>query len=226
MSEGKLESVLWDLDGVIADTGTYHCRAWQTVFPKRGANFTEEDFMRHFGQRNDTIIRDTLGDSISPEEINEIASEKEATYRRLVAENIKPLPGAIELIKSLREQGIKTAIASSAPPENIQIILRGLDIEDHFNAIAWGREVAESKPSPQIFILAAQKLGASPGNCAVIEDSVAGVAAAKSAGMHCIAVTNTHPREMLLGADLVVDTLEEVTIADIERLFKPDKQRS
>ena len=221
MSEGTLEAVLWDLDGVIADTGIYHCRAWQTVFPKRGANFTEEDFMRHFGQRNDTIIRDTLGDSISPEEINIIASEKEVTYRRLVAENIKPLHGAIELIRSLREQGIKMAIASSAPPENIQIIIGGLGIEDYFNAIAWGREVAESKPNPQIFLLAARKLGIEPGNCIVIEDSVAGVAAAKSAGMKCLAVTNSHPRNSLKAADLVIDTLEALDIGDLAGLFRP-----
>ena len=114
MSKPTLEAVLWDLDGVIADTGKYHCRAWQTVFPKRGATFTEEDFIHHFGQRNDTIIRDTLGADISQEELDIVANEKEATYRSFVADNITPLPGAIELINSLRENGIKVAIGSSA----------------------------------------------------------------------------------------------------------------
>ena len=65
MTEGILEAVLWDLDGVIADTGPYHCHAWQDVFGKRGVSFTEEDFRRHFGHRNDTIIRDTIGVCIS-----------------------------------------------------------------------------------------------------------------------------------------------------------------
>lgn len=221
MSEAKFEAVLWDMDGVIADTGSYHCRAWQEVFGKRRVNFTEEDFRRHFGQRNDTIIRETMGDNISPEELDIIAGEKEETYRRLVADNIKSLPGAIELIKSLDEHGLKSAIASSAPPENIQIILRGLDIQDCFQAIVWGSEVAEGKPSPQVFLLAAKKLGSKPSNCVVIEDAVTGVAAAKRAGMKCVAVTNSHPRSSLKEADLIVDTLEVVHVPDLSRLFCP-----
>lgn len=219
MVEGQLEAVLWDLDGVIADTGTYHCWAWQHVFRKRGVDFTEEHFMSHFGQRNDTIIRDTVGNEISQEELEIIAGEKEATYRRMVADNIESLPGAVELIESLWEQGIKSAIASSAPPENIQIIIRGLGIERCFRAIAWGKEVTEGKPSPQIFLLAAKKLVTHPGNCVVIEDSIAGVAGARRAGMKCIAVANSHSRSSLKEADLVVDTLETVSISDLVGLF-------
>ncbi len=221
MSEGTLEAVLWDLDGVIADTGTYHCQAWQDIFGKRGVSFTEEDFMRHFGQRNDTIIRDTVGGSISPEELDVIASEKEANYRRRVAGNIKPLPGAIELIRALGQHGINMAIASSAPLENIQIIIRGLGIEDCFQAIVWGQEVAEGKPSPQVFLLAARKLEVEPRNCVVIEDAVAGVAAAKTAAMKCVAVTNSHPRNSLKEADLIVATLAALGVSDLAGLFRP-----
>ena len=219
MSEGKLEAVLWDLDGVIADTGSYHCRAWQDVFGKRGVNFTEEDFKRYFGQRNDTIIRSTLGGSISPEELDIIASEKEETLRRLIASNVRPLPGAIELVRSLRQHGLKMAIASSGPPENIQLILRGLGIEDCFQAIVSGREVAESKPSPQIFLLAAQKLGVKPVNSVVMEDAMVGVTGAKRAGMKCVAVTNSHSRNSLQEADLIVDTLEAISVRHLAGLF-------
>jgi beta-phosphoglucomutase family hydrolase len=221
MPEGTFEAVLWDLDGVIADTGTYHCRAWQDVFHKRGVSFTEEHFMHHFGQRNDTIIRSTLGSSISPEELDIIANEKEESYRQRVAGNIRSLPGAIELIRSLREHGIKMAIASSAPPENIQLIIRGLDIEDCFQAIIWGREVAEGKPNPQIFLMAAKKLEAETRNCVVIEDAIAGVTAAKRASMKCVAVTNSHPSDTLMEADLIVDTLEAVSVSDLAELFRP-----
>ena len=219
MSEGKLEAVLWDLDGVIADTGSYHCRAWQDVFGKRGVNFTEDDFKRYFGQRNDTIIRSTLGGSISPEELDIIASEKEETLRRLIASNVRPLPGAIELVRSLRQHGLKMAIASSGPPENIQLILRGLGIEDCFQAIVSGREVAESKPSPQIFLLAAQKLGVKPVNSVVMEDAMVGVTGAKRAGMKCVAVTNSHSRNSLQEADLIVDTLEAISVRHLAGLF-------
>jgi len=219
MSRSRNKAVIWDMDGVIADTASYHLKAWQYVFQKRGVNFTEDNFRRHFGQRNDTIIRTTLGEDIPQSEIDVIASEKEENYRRRVRQNIKPLPGAVELIKSLEEHGFGVALASSAPPENIQLIMRGLSIEDCFQAIVAGREVKEGKPSPQGFLLAAQKLGVEPKNCIVIEDAVAGVTAAKRAGMHCIAVTNTHPGERLTEADLVVSTLEVVGVDDLEKLL-------
>ena len=215
----KLEAVLWDMDGVIADTGTYHLQAWQVVFSERGFNYSDEDFRRNFGQRNDTIIKKVTGGSLSQAEVEAIAAEKEEVYRQRVARNIKPLPGAVELIKSLKGHGIKMAIASSAPLENVQLIIRGLDIADYFQAIVWGREVTEGKPSPQVFLLAAKRLKIEPANCVVIEDAVAGVTAAKRAGMKCVAVTNTRPRTKLIEADLVVDNIETVSVNKLADLF-------
>jgi len=221
MSTSKTKAVIWDMDGVIADTAPYHFRAWQEVFQKRGVDFTEDDFRRKFGQRNDAIIRNTLGEDISQSEIDVIASDKEKNFRQRVRQNIKPLPGAIKLITSLKQHGFSMALASSAPMENIQLVTRGLGIESSFQAIVSGREVNEGKPSPQGFLLAAQKLGVEPKNCIVIEDAVAGVTAAKRAGMRCLAVANTHPRISLTEADLIVDTLEEVTMDDLEELLNP-----
>jgi beta-phosphoglucomutase family hydrolase len=219
MSRGKLEAVIWDMDGVIADTALYHFKAWQEVFQKRGINFTTEDFKHNFGQRNDSIIRYALGKNASPDEVDVIANEKEENYRQRVAPNIKPLSGAIELIKALREHGVKMAIASSAPMENIQLVTRGLAVNNYFQVIVWGREVTEGKPSPQAFLLAAKRLEVEPRNCIVIEDAVAGVTAAKRAGMKCLAVTNTHPKISLKEADLVVDTLETISVDDLSGLF-------
>ena len=221
MSNSKPEAVLWDLDGVIADTAIYHYQAWVDVFGKMGKTFTKEQFMRYFGQRHDTIIHGVLGE-VTQEEFDAITEEKQENYRQRVARNIKPMPGAIELIKSLEKNGIKTAIASSAPPENVDIILRGLGIEDCFDAFARGTEVAEGKPSPLVFLLAAKKLGVEPADCVVIEDAIAGVAAAKNAGMKCIAVTNSHPEDKLKQADRVVDTLEDVSINDLKKLFETE----
>lgn len=226
MSRSRAKAVIWDMDGVIADTAPYHFRAWQEAFRRRGVNFTEDDFRRNFGQRNDTIIRTTLGEQISQSEIEAIAKGKEETFRKVIGQDIKPLPGAVELLKSLREHGFKIALASSAPIENIRLITRGLGIDDYFHAIVTGRDVAEGKPSPQGFLLAAQRLGVEPRDCIVIEDAIAGVTACKRAGMHCIAVTNTHPRENLAEADLIVGSLEEVTVDDLEELINPDRQRS
>jgi len=211
-----IRAILWDMDGVIVDTAPYHLKAWQQVFQKRGVNFTEEDFKRNFGRRNDTIIRDTLGEALLQSEINAIISEKEPIFRNVVKKNIKSFPGAIKLLKSLRKHGFKMALASSATIENIELLIQGLGIENYFNTIVSGRDVAEGKPSPQVFLLAAKKLGVAPENCIVIEDAVAGVTAAKRAGMHCLAVTNTHPRQSFNEADLVVDSLETITVNNLE----------
>jgi beta-phosphoglucomutase family hydrolase len=217
----EIGAVIWDMDGVIADTAPYHFSAWQETFQKRGIKFTERDFRHSFGRRNDTIIRNTLGEEIAQDEIEAIAREKEATFRRIIGQKIKPIPGAVELLQSLKQNGVKMAIASSTPIENIRLITGSLGIANCFQAIVTGHDVTEGKPSPQVFLMAAQKLGVKPESCVVIEDAVAGVTAAKRAGMHCVAVTTTHSRQSLKGADLIVKTLEEISINDIEGLLHP-----
>lgn len=220
MSEPGLAAVVWDMDGVIADTGDFHYRAWVEVFGKRGVSFKKEDFMRFFGRRHNTIIHFALGDDISREEFDKVTDEKQHRYRELVRKNVIALPGAVELVRALNEAKIPSGIATSAPYPNIDVILDGLGIKDCFRAIASGTEVRESKPDPAVFLLAAEKLGVAPARCAVIEDAVAGVAAATNAGMKCLAVTNSHPDDSLRAADRVVDTLAGVTVADLRALFK------
>jgi len=219
MSCSTKKAVIWDMDGVIADTGIYHFRSWQQAFSKQGKDFTEENFRHVFGQRNDTIVRKTMGRPLTQEEVDAVALDKEEIFRQSVKHNLKPFPGVIDLLKILKENGIASAIASSAPMENIRLILGGLGIQGYFEAFVYGREVTEGKPSPQGYLLAAQKLGVEPQNCIVIEDAVAGVAGARRAGMHCIAVTNTHAAESLAEADLVVDSLEKIGLRDLNRLF-------
>jgi beta-phosphoglucomutase family hydrolase len=216
----ELEAVIWDMDGVLADTAPYHLLAWQETFAKRGIKFTKEDFMRGFGIRNDAIIRNVLGEKTTKAEIETIAQEKEATFRRIIGKDIKPLPGVLELLGQLQDRGIKMAIASSTVIENIRLIVGSLGIEKYFEVIITGHDVTEGKPSPQVFLKAAQRLGADPKNCLVFEDAVAGVKAAKRAGMHCVAITSSHPREKLAEADLILDSLEEVSVKDLEKLLK------
>jgi len=219
MSEAHLEAAIWDMDGVIADTVEYHYLAWKEEFAKKGIDYTMEHFLRFFGQRNDTIIKDALGEGIVPVEMGAINDAKQANFRRRVAGHIRALPGAIELIRALKEHGVRQAIASSAPPENIKIITRTLNVDGFFQAVVFGHEVPEGKPSPQIYLLAAQKLGVRPADCVVFEDAIAGVAGARNAGMKCVAVATSHPETRLKQADLVVDTLEKVSFTDLTALF-------
>lgn len=219
MANDRIRAVIWDMDGVIVDTGPYHYRAWRQVFGERGIEFTESEFQTHFGQRNDTIIRSALGQKTTLEDIKTIACQKEEIFRKIARENLRALPGAVELIKSLREHDFKIGLASSAPYENIWLVLEGLRIKEYFDAIVSGHEVTEGKPSPQAFLLAASKLGVAPAGCVVVEDAVAGVAGCKRAGMRCLAVTNTNRASELAEADLIVDTLQVITVKDIERLI-------
>jgi beta-phosphoglucomutase family hydrolase len=219
MAEGKGRAVIWDMDGVIADTGLGHLMAWQKVFRERGVDFTPEAFARHFGQRNDIIIPGALGKTVDRETIDTISREKEAAFRAAAAGKIKPFPGVLTLLSALRKSGFRLALGSSAPIENITLITGVLGIADSFDVIVTGRDVTEGKPNPQVFLLAAQRLGVVPERCIVIEDAPAGVAAAGRAGMRCVAVTNSHPAAALKPADLVVDTLEKVKVADLERLI-------
>jgi len=217
------KAVIWDMDGVIVDTAQYHLKGWQMVFRKRGANYTEEDFRRNTGKRSDSIIKNVLGEKIAQGEIIAITREKDETFRQLMGQNIRPFPGVLKLITSLKEHGFKIAIASSAPMENIQLITQSLKIHNRFDAIISGWETTKGKPHPQIFLRAVEKLGVEAEDCIVIEDAISGVTASQRAGIRCIAVTNTTPRKDLREADLVIDTLEEITVDDLERLLRQHK---
>jgi len=217
----KLEAVIWDMDGVIVDTGRYHLRAWQSAFGRIGIKFTEAKFRQGFGKRNDLMAREVVGEDFPKDKLDAIADEKEGEYLRLVGSStLKPLPGAVELIQALDEQGIKKAIASSATLPNIRDFLKKLNIADYFQALASGLEVSVGRPNPELVLLAASRLGIPPENCAVIEDSIAGIRGAKSAGMKCVAVTTTNAPDLLWLADLVVDSLSEVTVEDLKSLFE------
>jgi beta-phosphoglucomutase family hydrolase len=220
---GDLKAVIWDMDGVIVDTAQEHFVSWQQAFRKRGVVFSDTDFKRHFGQRNDTIIMGILGEGVTRADINAIAEDKEVFFRQNIVKDMRPFPGVIRLLKTLQENGIPSSIASSAPLENVCLILSHLKIDSYFQAIVYGNEVSEGKPSPQVFLMAAKKLGARPENCIVVEDAIAGVMAAKSAGMLCLAVTNTHSAAHLSQADLIVDSLDKVTLDDLNRLFENSK---
>lgn len=219
MPASSARAVIWDMDGVIADTGGLHFRAWQAVFAERGIDFTEDDFRRTFGQRNDNIIRSVMGENVPDEEMQAISEEKEEKFRAEARQHVAAFPGVISLMQSLREKGFRMAVASSAPLANLELLMEKLNTGKYMDAVVSAEDVARGKPDPQIFLLAAERLGVPPQDCVVIEDAVAGVAAAKRAGTRCIAVTNTHPREHLKEADLVVESLEQVSADRIERLL-------
>ncbi|MHC1578768.1 MAG: HAD-IA family hydrolase [Dehalococcoidia bacterium] len=206
------KTILWDMDGVISDSYAFHLAAWQETFAKRGINFTEKVFTKLFGARNDLIVTTVMGKDLPDEDVRSMIQEKEENFRRKSTGNIKAFPGAIKLINALNKGNFKLALVSSAPRENIHLALRELNLAEIFDCVVFGQEVPESKPSPQIYLAAAKKLNAAPGHCVAIEDSPLGLKAAKAAGMKCLAVTNTHPRQELQGADRIVESLESMDL--------------
>jgi len=211
-------AVLWDMDGVIADTSKYHFQSWVIAFKPEGIKFTQTHFERAFGMANIDIIPMVFGNRVSIDKINAIADFKETTFRSLIKDKITALRGVIELVNSLKNAGIKMALVSSTPKENIDLILGTLGIKQYFDVNISGDDVTEGKPSPQGYLLGAKKLGIAPHNCVVIEDAVVGVQAAKVGGMKCIAVTNTHPTAKLTAADIVTHSLANVNINMITKL--------
>jgi beta-phosphoglucomutase family hydrolase len=206
------KTILWDMDGVISDSYSFHFAAWQETFAKRSIKFTKEDFTKLFGTRNDFIARSVMGGEFLERDVKIVVQEKEENFRRKATGNIKPFPGAVRLLNALKNGKFKLGLASSAPKENIDLVLSELNLARIFDCIVFGQEVSESKPSPQIYLLAAKKLEVAPNDCVVIEDSPLGVKAAKTAGMKCLAITNTHPLEKLEEADRVVNSLENVDL--------------
>jgi HAD superfamily hydrolase (TIGR01509 family) len=213
----SLRGVLWDLDGTLADSRDYHWRAWREALGEAGVQVTEDQFQASFGQRNDSILAAWLGADADPAVVKRIGDAKEAYYRRLVREEgIEPLPGAREWIETLHSEGWRQAIASSAPRLNVEVMHRALGFGDRIQVLVGAQDVSRGKPDPEVFLLAAKRLGISPDRCVVVEDAGAGIEAATRAGMASIGVGG----EGVAAAKLVVNTLSELPANAFELLVE------
>lgn len=201
--------VLWDLDGTIVDTGEFHYRSWAQVMPEFGIPFDRETFRRSFGMNNAGVLSVFMGRTPDPDLVKTISERKEAAFRDLLRGHVQALPGVQDWLARLQCWGVPEAIASSAPPANIDLMLEELGIRPYFTAIVTGAGLP-SKPDPAVFLRAADTLGVPPQRCVVMEDAVAGVEAARRASMRCVAVTTTNPPEALQAADIVIARFDQL----------------
>lgn len=197
-------AILWDMDGTLIDTKTCHYITWRDVFNKHGYELAPDVFESHFGRNNTTAVPLFLGFDPGPEVLKEWIKEKEAYFREIAPTETHLMPGVETWLKTAQNLGFRQAIASSGPIENIELMVKVFGITSYFDALVSGSDLP-AKPEPAVFLKAAQGVEILPERCLVVEDSVAGVNAAKRAGMKCIAVTSTHPREKLTSADAIVD---------------------
>jgi HAD superfamily hydrolase (TIGR01509 family) len=210
-------AVLWDMDGTLLDSADYHWLAWRETLASERYDLTHAQFIATFGQRNDTILRGWLGADLSLDAIERIGGAKEARYRELIrASGIALLPGVDGWLRRLKDDGWRQAIASAAPRLNVEAIMAALGIEAYFDAISSAEDVQRGKPDPQVFLVAAERVGAPPARCVVVEDAPAGLEGARRGGMRAIGVRSSHAD---LHADFVVDTLAELPGDAFDRLI-------
>jgi beta-phosphoglucomutase len=212
--------VIFDMDGVLVDSYRAHFEAWQRLGRELDRPITEAMFIPTFGLRNPEIFRTLWGDAFSEADAERWGEWKEQVYRQIITERFPAMDGAPELLDALKSAGFALAIGSSGPPENVAAALHGLGRPDLFDATVTRDDVTRGKPHPEVFLKAAAKLGLAPGRCAVVEDALAGLEAAKAAGSVPIALTGTFKREDLAPlAALVVDSLRDLSPEKIARLI-------
>ncbi|MCA9099080.1 MAG: HAD family phosphatase [Planctomycetaceae bacterium] len=214
--------VIFDMDGVLVDSYLPHFVSWQETASKFGLELTEEQFRGTFGQTSSSIIRQLWGEgALTPEQMTDFDHIKEARYRELVVAELPIMKGARELVQNLHSDGIPLAIGSSGPPENVQLAASALGGSNLFSAYVTGRDVQHGKPDPQVFILAAEKLGIPPDRCVVIEDAPVGIEAATRAGMKSIGLQSPPPRNRDLSrATLVIDSLSSLSTSRIREVLE------
>jgi beta-phosphoglucomutase len=226
MPDSNSRAVIWDVDGTLVDTAELHFQAWEKVARQLGKPFTRADFAATFGRRNPEILDQLFGNELSEQDVADLGFLKEELYRAAARMGVDLLPGVRPLLQGLHAAGFLQAVGSSAPRQNLDLILSMTQTDKFFDAVVSSEDTQRGKPDPQVFLVAAAKLGVPPSRSLVIEDAVAGVQAAKAAGMKCIAVrfVGHHSEEKLgvAGADRVVETLEKVSVQTVRQLLEAE----
>ena len=213
-----IRAVLWDMDGTLIDSEKFHWISWRDTMAAEGIVISHEQFLSSFGQRNDSILPRWLGAATTPERIEKIGNAKEELYRQLIRQHgISPLPGVAHWVRQLHEDRWLQVIASAAPRANIDAVLKALSATHSFQGIVSADDVHRGKPDPEVYLVAAARVGASPDRCIVVEDAAAGVEGARRAGMRSIGVSRGGKH---LPADVVVQSLESLDPDTFEKLLE------
>ncbi len=204
----RLKAVLWDMDGVLIDSHYAHFLSFEKAFEKFGIDFKKQEYASMFGMANNRMVQRMTDTPLSDAMVEQIDREKDVFFRESFSSEIRIIKGVVGWLNEFRNNGIRQAVASSGSFENIRSILDSLNLLSYFGVTASGDE-CPPKPDPGVFLAAAQKLGVATENCLVIEDSLVGVRAAAAAGIPCLAITTSYPREQLSDACMVIDEFTE-----------------
>jgi beta-phosphoglucomutase family hydrolase len=209
--------VIFDMDGVIMDSNTYHEKAWAEFCRLYHIELDEEEFHNHVYGR---IARDTLEyifkKDLTREEIDHLVQKKENIYREIYTPQIRPLEGLMDFLNELRNKGVRMALATSAPPDNVTFTFRHIPIRSYFGVVLDGDSVKQGKPDPEIYIQAIYNLKLSPGQCFIFEDSLAGIQAGIAAGARVIGVTTTHRADEMSGVIKAISNFKEISYSGLK----------
>ena len=211
----RMNAFIFDMDGVLADNSDFHVQAWTEYSRQYGRELSVDDIKRRLGFNNREYMRFVLNREPTPEEVDKSTVEKEALYRKLYGPHLIAPPGLIALLEFAKRERVTCGIATSAPDENVRFVLDGLGIRPYFKEIVDSGHVKRCKPDPEIYLLAAQRLGLAPAQCLVFEDAIAGIQAAKAAQMKVIAITTSY------SADVLRDHRPDAVIASFCDLASP-----
>ena len=213
-------AAIFDMDGVIADNGEFHQKAWEEFSQRHNLSFSKEKFKNdYFGRTNEQVLPELFGKELTGEEIHQLGDEKEAIYREIYRPHLKPIPGLIDFLEELHKNEIPVGVATSAPQDNVDFILDGLGINKFIMTVVTDSMVKNGKPHPEIYLKAAELLKTAPDNCVVFEDSMSGTKSAYDAGSRIVAITTTLPAEKHKYAHQVVPDFEGMSLRFIKNLF-------
>jgi haloacid dehalogenase superfamily, subfamily IA, variant 3 with third motif having DD or ED/haloacid dehalogenase superfamily, subfamily IA, variant 1 with third motif having Dx(3-4)D or Dx(3-4)E/beta-phosphoglucomutase family hydrolase len=205
MNYYKNRAFIFDMDGTLVDNMRFHTEAWGKMLSENGIEMNAHDFLvKTAGKTNREILPTVFGD-ISDEKIAELSNRKETLYRELFLPERKAVAGAVEFLEEAQKLGIKMAVATAAPEENVEFILDGLDLRKYFQTVTTAADVTHGKPNPEIFLKSAEKLEVEPRFCIVFEDALGGFEAARRACMKAIGIATVNPVEEILRIDSVVE---------------------
>lgn len=219
-----MPAVIFDMDGVLVASGPAHAASWKMLARRHGLAITDEQFAATFGQTSRDIIRRLWGPELTDEQIRALDDEKERLYRELITGMVPLTIGVRETLHALHDAGLPLAVATSGPRENVDLVLDETGLRPLLAVAVTGFDVQRGKPAPDCFLLAAERLAAPPRACLVVEDTPAGIEAARNAGMPVIGLAGTHPPERLAeaGATRVAERLNEITPALVRALTETD----
>ncbi len=214
-----MKGLIFDMDGVLIDSGEAHFHAWHSLGEEIGFAHTRDFFNSTFGMHNHQIMPRWLGPDLDPAESRRLAERKEVLFREVVSQHLIALPGAREFVTAAREAGYLCAVGSSGPRRNVETALDLLGLRPLFHHLATGDDVTEGKPHPDVFLKAAAGLGLPPARAVVIEDAPQGVEAGLAAGCAVVALTTSRPAADLRRAQLITESLATLTLQQVESLL-------